>query len=96
MICLLARCADNAVCHGAASEPEARELALPGEPTTGSLRLRDGIWVATLMPDLTVLVPVEPDQAGNRCRFVFSPVGVDVTWMYRETNGGERWGLTTG
>ena len=47
-----------------------RELPLQGEPTITPLRLRDGIWVATLTPDLTALASVEPDNATNRCRYV--------------------------
>jgi hypothetical protein len=50
-----------------------RELPLAGEPTIAPLRIRDGIWVATLVPDLTVLASVEPDDARNRCRYVSSP-----------------------
>ena len=88
---------------GAASEAEARailgqalasldrELPLHGEPTIAPLRLRDGIWVAALMPDLTVLMSVEPDDARNRCRYVSSHFGVGVPWMSRETKDGERW-----
>jgi hypothetical protein len=87
----------------AASEAEARailgqalasldaELPLLGEPTTAPLRRRDGIWVATLVPDLTVLASVEPDDARNRCRYVSSRFGVGVTWMSRGTKDGERW-----
>jgi hypothetical protein len=88
---------------GAASEAEARsilgrvlasldrELPLQGEPTIAPLRLRDGIWVATLIPDLTVLASVEPDDAENRCRYVSSHFGVGVTWMSRDTEHAARW-----
>jgi hypothetical protein len=68
-----------------------RELPLQGEPTMAPLRVRGGIWVATLMPDLTVLASVEPDDARNRCRYVSSYFGVGVTWMSRDTRHGERW-----
>jgi len=88
---------------GAASEAEARsilgralssldrELPLQGEPTIAPLRLRGGIWVATLIPDLTVLASVEPDDAENRCRYVSSHFGVGVTWMSRDTEHAARW-----
>lgn len=68
-----------------------RELPLQGEATIAPLRIRDGIWVATLMPELTVLASVEPDDAENRCRYVSSHFGVDVTWISRDTKGGARW-----
>jgi len=45
-----------------------RELPLQGEPTIAPLRLRDGTWVATLKPDLTVLSSVEPDDARRMTR----------------------------
>lgn len=88
---------------GAAGEAEARsilgralasldrELPLQGEPTIAPLRLRDDIWVATLIPDLTVLASVEPDDARNRCRYVSSHFGVGVTWMSRNTEHAARW-----
>ena len=47
--------------------------------------------MATLMPDLTVLASVEPDDAPNRCRYVSSHFGVDVTWMSRDAKQGARW-----
>jgi len=87
----------------ATSEPEARailsqalarldrELPLQGEPTITPLRVRDGIWVATLMPDLTTLASVEPDDAMNRCRYVSSHFGVGVGWISRDTERAERW-----
>ena len=62
-----------------------RELPLQGEPTITPLRLRDGIWVATLTPDLTALASVEPAAATNRCRYVSSHFGVGVGWMSRDT-----------
>ena len=68
-----------------------RELPLRGEPALAPLRLRDGIWVATLTPDLTMLSLVEPDDARNRCRYVSSHFPVGVTWMSRLTTQGERW-----
>ena len=68
-----------------------RELPLLGEPTITPLRLRDGTWVATLMPDLTVLASVEPDDATNRCRYVSCHFGVGVGWMSRDTNRVVRW-----
>lgn len=68
-----------------------RDLPLQGEPTITPLRLRDRIWVATLMPDLTVLASVEPDDATNRCRYVSSHFGVGVTWMSRDTEHAARW-----
>jgi hypothetical protein len=67
------------------------ELALQVEPTITPLRIRDGIWVATLAPDLTGLVSFEPDDARNRCRFVSSHFGVGVTWTSRDTEDGARW-----
>jgi hypothetical protein len=88
---------------GAASEAEARailgrvlasldrELPSQGEPTIAPLRLRDGIWVATLIPDLTVLASFEPDDARNRCRYVSSHFGVGVTWVSRDTEHAVRW-----
>ena len=68
-----------------------RELPLQGEPTIAPLRIRDGIWVAMLMPDLTVLASVEPDDAENRCRYVSSHFGVGVPWMSRDTEHAVRW-----
>jgi hypothetical protein len=68
-----------------------RELPLQGEPVISPLRLRDGIWVAMLMPDLTVLAAVEPDDATNRCRYVSSHFGVGVGWMLRDTERSARW-----
>ncbi len=68
-----------------------RELPLQGEPAIAPLRLRDGIWVATLTPDLTMLSSVEPDDARNRCRYVSSHFPMGVTWMSRDTKHGERW-----
>jgi hypothetical protein len=68
-----------------------RELPLQGEPTIALLRLRDGIWVATLTPDLTVLASVEPDDAENRCRYVSSHFGVGVPWVSRDTKRAARW-----
>jgi hypothetical protein len=68
-----------------------RELPLQGEPTITPLRLRDGIWVATLTPDLTALASVEPDDATNRCRYVSSHFGVGVGWMSRDTERVARW-----
>ena len=68
-----------------------RELPMQGEPTIAALRLRDGIWVATLMPDLTALASVEPDDATNRCRYVASHFGVGVGWMSRDTERVARW-----
>jgi hypothetical protein len=67
------------------------ELPLHGEPTVAPLRSRDDIWVATLIPDLTVLASVEPDDARNRCRYVSSHFGVGVTWMSRDTEHAARW-----
>ena len=68
-----------------------RKLPVQGEPTITPLRRRDGIWVATLMPDLTVLESVEPDDARNRCRYVSSHFGVGVGWMSRDTDRAARW-----
>jgi hypothetical protein len=68
-----------------------RELTLRGEPTITPLRLRDGIWVATLMPDLTALASFEPDDATNRCRYVSSHFSVGVGWMSRNTERVARW-----
>ena len=68
-----------------------RELPLQGEPTITPLRLRDGIWVVGLVPDLTALASVEPDDAANRCRYVSSHFGVGVGWMSRDTERVARW-----
>lgn len=68
-----------------------RELPVQGEPTIAPLRHRNGIWVATLMPDLTVLSSVEPDDAENRCRYVSSHFPIGVTWTSRDTKTGARW-----
>ena len=68
-----------------------RELPLQGEPAIAPLRIRDGIWVATLKPDLTGLASVEPDDARNRCRYVSGHFAVGVTWMSRDTHHGVRW-----
>jgi hypothetical protein len=68
-----------------------RELPLQGEPMITPLRHRDGIWVATILPDLTVLASVEPDDATNRCRYVTSHFGVGVGWMSRDTERAARW-----
>jgi hypothetical protein len=68
-----------------------RELPLQGEPTIAPLRRRNGIWVATLIPDLTVLASVEPDDARNRCRYVSSHFGVGPSWMSRDTERAARW-----
>jgi len=87
----------------AAGEPEARSildqalaqtgrpLPLQAAPALTPLGLRDGIWIATLKPDLTPLSAIKPDDANNRCRYVSHhfPGG---TWLYRETtDGGARW-----
>jgi len=68
-----------------------RELPLQGEPTIAPLRQRDRLWVAVLIPDLTVLASVEPDDARNRCRYVSSHFGVGVGWMSRDTKRAVRW-----
>ena len=68
-----------------------RELPVYGEPAITPLRRRDGMWVATLMPDLTVLESVEPDDARNRCRYVSSHFGVGVGWISRDTDRAARW-----
>jgi hypothetical protein len=68
-----------------------RELPVQGEPTMAPLRIRDGIWVATLRPDLTELASVEPDNAKNRCRYISSYFGVGVTWVSRQAERAERW-----
>ena len=68
-----------------------RELPLQGEPTIAPLRIRDSIWVATLRPDLTGLASVEPDDAKNRCRYISSHFGANVTWMSRHAEHAERW-----
>jgi len=68
-----------------------RELPVHGEPTITPLRRQDGIWVATLMPDLTVLESVEPDDARNRCRYVSSHFGAGAGWMSRDTGRAARW-----
>ena len=68
-----------------------RDLPLQGEPTITPLRLRDRIWVATLMPDLIVLASVEPDDATNRCRYASSHFGVGATWMSLDTEHAARW-----
>jgi hypothetical protein len=68
-----------------------RELPLQGEPTITPLRLRDGIWVVGLVPDLTALASVEPDDAANRCRYVSSHFGVSVGWISRHTERVARW-----
>jgi hypothetical protein len=68
-----------------------RKLPLQGEPTIAPLRIRDGIWVATLKPDLTALSSVEPNDARNRCRYVSSHFPIGVTWMSRDSEHGERW-----
>jgi hypothetical protein len=47
--------------------------------------------MATLIPGLTVLVSVEPDDARNRCRYVANHFGVGVTWMSRDTEHAARW-----
>ena len=71
------------------------ELPVQGEPTITPLRLRDGIWVATLMPDLTALASIEPDDATNRCRYVSSHFGVGVGWISRDTERVARWDWPT-
>ena len=68
-----------------------RELPLQGEPMMTPLRHRDGLWVATLMPDLTAMASVEPDDATNRCRYVTSHFGVGVGWTSRDTEHAARW-----
>lgn len=73
-----------------------RELPLQGEPVITPLRIRGGIWAATLMPDLTVLASVEPDDAQNRCRYVSSHFGVGVGWMSREKRARNSVGLAAG
>jgi hypothetical protein len=47
--------------------------------------------VATLIPDLTVLASVEPDDARNRCRYVSSHFGLGVGWTSRDTERAARW-----
>ena len=68
-----------------------RELPARDEPTITPLRHRNGIWVATLVPDLAVLSSVEPDDAENRCRYVSSHFPIGVTWTCRATKTGARW-----
>lgn len=68
-----------------------RELPVQDEPTITPLGRREGIWVATLMPDLTVLAAVEPDDATNRCRYVSSHFGVGIGWTSRDTERAARW-----
>ena len=68
-----------------------RELPVQDEPTITPLRRQEDIWVAMLMPDLTVLAVVEPDDATNRCRYVSSHFGVGVGWMSRDTERAARW-----
>lgn len=68
-----------------------RELPLQDDPAIAPLGLRDGVWVATVQPDLTVLQLVEPDGAPNRCRSVSSHFGVGVTWISCDTRRGVRW-----
>jgi hypothetical protein len=68
-----------------------RELPVPGEPAMVPLGHRDGVWVAMLEPDLTMLASVEPDDAPNRCRYVSSHFPVGVTWVSRDTGHGARW-----
>jgi hypothetical protein len=60
------------------------------EPTIAPFRLRDGIWVATVKPDLTVLSSVEPDDAPNRCRYVTSHFG-SARWGSRVPGRGATW-----
>jgi hypothetical protein len=68
-----------------------RKLALQGEPVITPLPTRDGIWVAALRPDLTVLEGIEPDDATNRCRYVSNHFGPNVTWISRDSQRGARW-----
>lgn len=68
-----------------------RDLPLQGGATLAPLGLREGIWVATITPDLTVLSSVEPDDAPNRCRYVASHFPSDVLWGSRATKRGARW-----
>jgi hypothetical protein len=67
------------------------KLPLQGEPTMAQLRSRDGIWVALLVPDLTGLVSIEPDDARTRCRYVAGHFGGGVTWMSRGGQEAARW-----
>ena len=67
-----------------------RPLPLQDEPAITPLRNANGIWVATLRPDLTGLTPFEPDDASNYCRYVSSHFGTNVTWVSRTTNDGAR------
>ena len=68
-----------------------QELPSLGEPTVAPLRLRDGVWVATLKPDLTVLSSIEPDDARTRCNYVVSHFGERVTWTTRDSEHGSKW-----
>ena len=68
-----------------------RELPLQGDPAIAPPGFRDGIWVATLQPDLTVLPGIEPDDAPNRCRYVSNHFGAGLTWMSCDTRHGARW-----
>jgi hypothetical protein len=67
------------------------ELPLHGEPTIQPLGLRDGIWVATVEPDLTGLQSIEPDNAATRVRYVSSHFGADVLWTGRATGHQAKW-----
>jgi hypothetical protein len=67
------------------------ELALRAGPAITALGLREGIWVATLRPDLTVLSSIDPDDADNRCRYVSSHFPAGASWMSRKTPGLARW-----
>lgn len=62
-----------------------RELPLRGDPAIGPFDLRDGIWVATVEPDLTRLPSIEPDDAPTRCSYVASHFGTGVLWTSHGT-----------
>ena len=68
-----------------------RELPLQGEPVITPLPARDGLWDATLRPDLAVLGGIKPDDATNWCRYVSHHFGPDPLWTSRASRREARW-----
>jgi hypothetical protein len=57
-------------------------LPLRGEPVIRPRhrRIRDGIWIAEVQPDLTRFHSIDPDDAKTRCRIVQGHFPMHVYW----------------
>jgi hypothetical protein len=70
---------------------QGRVLPLRGQPAIQPLGLREGIWVATVEPDLTGLQSIEPDDAKTRGSYVSGHFGASVLWTCRVTGEQAKW-----